>query len=244
MTSIEADNILNKKEESWDVLARRNLLEEVNILKKCQETSQIADFTIAEFEEKAVETYKKSLDLIPSERMHLIYLDFLLERIKLNSKYLNEDRFQRLNEHFQLHQAKFGLSIDLSLEWIDYLIRFNHLNQAINLIEENLRTHKTNANLWKSYLRIRIDQTNESNQEELVDLFNKAINLVKQKEQLDLWTLMVNWCLLNNYSKLEEILVEGSKLMCRDIASFVRTKYLNWSLQSAGLDKTRKVYEK
>ena len=49
--SVENDPTLNKCEDSWDVLARRNLLEESNILKKCQDTGQVADFTIAEFEE-------------------------------------------------------------------------------------------------------------------------------------------------------------------------------------------------
>lgn len=234
---------MNKKEQSWDVLARRNLLEEAKIQKKCQETGQIADFTIAEFEDKAIETYKRGIDLLQSEKMHLVYMDFLLERMKLNSIYLDDDRFKRLNEHFQQTQTKFGLSLELTLEWIEYLVKFNHLNEAINLVEENLRSHKSNLNLWKLYLKIKIDQTNETNQIELINLFNKAINLVKQKEQLDLWKLMINWCLLNNYSQIEEILIEGSKIMYHDIASFVRTKYLNWCLQS-GLSKARKIYEK
>jgi hypothetical protein len=36
------DENLNKCEESWDVLARRHLLEEDKILEKCKETGQVA----------------------------------------------------------------------------------------------------------------------------------------------------------------------------------------------------------
>jgi hypothetical protein len=40
--SLAEDEKLSKLEETWDVLARRNLLEEKEILKKCNETGQIA----------------------------------------------------------------------------------------------------------------------------------------------------------------------------------------------------------
>jgi hypothetical protein len=36
------DENLKSCEESWDVLARRNLLEEEEILKKCTESGQVA----------------------------------------------------------------------------------------------------------------------------------------------------------------------------------------------------------
>ena len=40
--SLSDDENLSKCEESWDVLARRNLIEEEDIMKKCQETGQVA----------------------------------------------------------------------------------------------------------------------------------------------------------------------------------------------------------
>jgi len=40
------DENLNKCEESWDVLARRHLLEENKIVEKCKETGQVAGILI------------------------------------------------------------------------------------------------------------------------------------------------------------------------------------------------------
>jgi hypothetical protein len=40
--SLSENEILNKLEESWDVLARRHLLDEEDILKKCTESGQVA----------------------------------------------------------------------------------------------------------------------------------------------------------------------------------------------------------
>ena len=41
-TFLSNDENLNKCEESWDVIARRHLLEENVILEKCKETGQVA----------------------------------------------------------------------------------------------------------------------------------------------------------------------------------------------------------
>ena len=174
---------------------------------KCQETGQVADFTIAEFEERAVEVYRKALETISTEKMHHIFIEFCSERLKLNSKFLNEERFNRLNEAFKSTKTKYGLSLELCLEWIENLLKFNNTKEAIALIQESLKENKKSLNLWKIYLTIQIEQTKENNTSELIDLFNRAISCVKQKEQLDLWKLLVNWCLLNNYEKTEPILM-------------------------------------
>jgi hypothetical protein len=49
------------------------------------------DFTIAEFEEKAINVFQKAIETFKSEKMHHIYIDFCIERLKLNSKFLNEE---------------------------------------------------------------------------------------------------------------------------------------------------------
>ena len=114
--SIEEDDKLNASEESWDVLARRSLLEENSILKKCQETGQCAgikqrkktpeqklvefilkiiliilDFTIAEFEDKAHAVFLKAIENLKTVKMHHVYLEFCIERLKINSAFLNEE---------------------------------------------------------------------------------------------------------------------------------------------------------
>ena len=42
---LSQDESLSKCEESWDVLARRHLLEENKIMEKCKETGQVAGNT-------------------------------------------------------------------------------------------------------------------------------------------------------------------------------------------------------
>jgi hypothetical protein len=42
---LSQDENLSKCEESWDVLARRHLLEENKIMEKCKETGQVAGNT-------------------------------------------------------------------------------------------------------------------------------------------------------------------------------------------------------
>ena len=50
-----------------------------------------ADFTIVEFEEKANQLYVQALEQLSTLKMHTIYANFCAERLKLNSKFLNED---------------------------------------------------------------------------------------------------------------------------------------------------------
>lgn len=87
----EEDENLSKIEESWDIMAKRFLLQEKEILEQCEKTGQVADFTIAEFEEKAVEFYAVALEKLNTKKMHQIYVDFLIERLKMDSKFLDEE---------------------------------------------------------------------------------------------------------------------------------------------------------
>ena len=83
------DNL--KFEQSWDILARRHLLAEGAIVRRCEETGQCADFTIAEFEDKANEVFLEAVALFDTDKMHRVYVDFCLERLKLESKFLEEE---------------------------------------------------------------------------------------------------------------------------------------------------------
>lgn len=84
---------MNKLEESWDVLARRCVLEEKKILEQCAKTGQVADFTIAELEEKANEAYLKAIasSSLNTLKMHHLYVDFLIERLRMESTFLKEE---------------------------------------------------------------------------------------------------------------------------------------------------------
>lgn len=79
-------------EETWDVLARRHLLDERDILEQCAKTGQVADFTIAGLEEQANEAFKTVLNArLNTPKMHQLYADFLIERLRLDSKFLNDE---------------------------------------------------------------------------------------------------------------------------------------------------------
>lgn len=60
----------------------------------------LTDFTIAEFEEKASADFMRALSELPTEQMHKLYIAFCMERLKLNSKFLNEE--VNLSEFFQI----------------------------------------------------------------------------------------------------------------------------------------------
>lgn len=89
---IEEDETLNKLEESWDVLSRRHLLGEREILEQCTKTGQVADFTIAGLEEQANEAFQTVIrSRLNTPKMHKLYVDFLIERLKMDSKFLNDE---------------------------------------------------------------------------------------------------------------------------------------------------------
>lgn len=91
--SIEEDETLNTLEETWDVLARRHLLDERDILEQCAKSGQVADFTIAGLEEQANEAFKTVVlsARLNTPKMHQLYADFLIERLRLDSKFLNDE---------------------------------------------------------------------------------------------------------------------------------------------------------
>lgn len=248
---IEEDCTLNKYEGTWNVLARRNLLQEESILRKCEETGQCADFTIAEFEDKTNVLFLKAIDEIKTEEMHKIYLDFCIERLKLGSSFLNDERFKRLNDAFIKAQSEYkSLPLDYIIEWIQFLIKFNKDADAVKQIQNELAKNCDCVRLWNLYLNLTIEKTDKSNESDLVQLFYESIKAVKQKDSLDLWQLMINYCLLNNSQKTEDILKEGSQIMIQEISSFCRSKYLLWSLSNSNrnenaksLTKVRQIYQ-
>ncbi|CAF1014961.1 unnamed protein product [Brachionus calyciflorus] len=239
--SLSEDENLSKIEETQDVLAKRHLLEEGEILKKCEKSGQIADFTIAELEEKANSAYLESLEKLNTEKMHLIYIDFLIERLKLNSQYLSEERFERLNDAFSKTETKYQLKLDYLIEWIRYLIKFKKTTEAYNLVEKYLEKFKTSKDLWAFYLHLNIEKTTKENEKNLIDLFRKSIGQIRESESFDLWEIILNWILADESEYTEKLLQEGSCIMRSDISLFARLKYLSWAFEK-GVDKVRDVY--
>ncbi len=91
LLSLTDDERLSNIEESWDVVARRALIGEETIVTKCKESGQVADFTIAEYEDKANQLYLQALDKLNTLKMHQLYVHFCTERLKMTSKFLNDE---------------------------------------------------------------------------------------------------------------------------------------------------------
>ena len=49
------------------------------------------DFTIAEFEDKTNKVFLEAVENLKTEKMHQCYIEFCTERLKLDSKFLNEE---------------------------------------------------------------------------------------------------------------------------------------------------------
>lgn len=245
---LNEDEKLKKCEESWDVLARRHLLDEQEIVKKCADTGQVADFSIAEFEEKANDVFLTALSDLNTKRMNEIYIQFCTERLRLESKFLNEERFNRLNDAFKNANLSFGLSLEQTIEWIETLMKFDKIVEAKSIVEKSLdlETHKGNSKLWLICLKIKKMEIFKNNdKKELVDLFYKAIECVKPKNAFQIWELIIEWAFTNNYPQVEQLLKDGSHQTNKETSSFMRCKYLDWILekQDPTLKELRDVYK-
>lgn len=153
-----------------------------------------------------------------------------------------------MNDAFKKWQSNFELPLNYTNTWIEALTNFDKNEEAIQQIENSLIKHNKCPTLWKAYLLIKADQkrTDLSESNELFSLFDKAVRSVSQKEAFDFWEIIVKWCLALNHEKTEAILKEGSQIMNKNIATFCRLNYLNWSLVNSkkNIVKVRKIYER
>ncbi len=131
---------------------------------------------------------------------------------------------------------------------------FTVTSEIVSQIKLALTKYSESSILWKLYLTTMIQQADESNdcENEVIIFFYKAIASVTQKSAVDLWKLVVNWCLMKSHKCAEKILREGSQEMNKEISSYCRLKYLHWSIhepitndkQKSSLARVRKIYER
>lgn len=61
------------------------------------------------------------------------------------------------------------------------------------------------------------------------------------QESLELWRLILTWCIANESPETEKMLKEGSQVTWLAVSSLARVKYLTFAFRS-GLAKVRSVY--
>jgi len=91
----------------------------------------------------------------------------------------------------------------------------------------------------------KFDKTKEATSR-IIDFFSKSLALVKPRDTLDLWKIVVEWCLANNYQQMETLFQKGSVFVDIDVSSYVREKYLTWCSSTAGtnsISNVRGIYE-
>lgn len=64
------------------------------------------------------------------------------------------------------------------------MIKYGKSNDVKKLIEKYLENYNTNKDLWEISLKLKIEQTNKSNQSELIDLFKKSLLAVKENVKI------------------------------------------------------------
>ena len=64
---------------------------------------------------------------------------------------------------------------------IKFLIKFNKTNETLELINKSIAKHPDNINLWTFNLKLKIDLTNQDNEEKLFECFYDAIKSVQLK---------------------------------------------------------------
>jgi len=231
---------LANTEETWDIIARKHLNEEANILKKCEETGQIADFTLAELEQQTNNVFLEALEKLKTQKMWLIYIKFCTERLNLNSQFLNEERLARLTEAYEKASSSFELSLESTVQRIETLSRFGKLDEAVNVLDKALDKFKGSVELWKYKVKLWMDF--EKSPDEIFSLFNMTLNEIKEKESYQIWDLMLKWCIQNNSKETENLLKKAS-LLSREVSLPSRIMYLDWCFQNSGKNKVNQVYE-
>lgn len=76
--------------------------------------------------------------------------------------------------------------------------------------------------------------------ENLEQVFKKALSLVKVQDSLPLWTLMVDWSEARDEEATESLY---QKLVLNPVATrTMKVKYLDWAYRTQGYKKARKVF--
>jgi U3 small nucleolar RNA-associated protein 6 len=239
-----SDNVdLMCKEEVWDIMAKKSLLDEANIMRKCNETGQIGDFSIAELEQETNRVYLEAIDKLNTSKMWSIYLEFCFERFNLESQYLNEERFTRLNDALNKAKHKIDLTLEQCIQWIDALTKHSNMTQVLEILEWSLAKYPLSADLWKLKLKSTIDLEKSDN--EITDIFNRALKNIAEKESVELWSLMIKWARQVNTNDvlIEDLFRNGSLKSRIEVAVPLRVQYLDWAFTKNGKKKVREVYE-
>ncbi|CAN2389316.1 snoRNA binding, partial [Pristimantis euphronides] len=223
---------------TWDFLARQALL--AKPLPSAEYTSkQTKAQDLARQEEQCSCIYETALGSLQTESMWELYVCFCLERYKrqTNSKELKQQRKDRLLSVLQkahnanlLPQARYH-------DWISLLMHLGQESMAVQLLEACTERFSSAVDLWKMRLEILMSLKAEN----LEQMFERALTLVKMQDSLLLWTLMVDWSEKERSEEATESLYQ--KLALNPAATrTMKVRYLDWAYRTQGYKRARKVF--
>ncbi|KAM3920056.1 U3 small nucleolar RNA-associated protein 6 homolog isoform 2-T2 [Leptodactylus fuscus] len=223
---------------TWDFLARQEL--SAKPLQSAEHTSKQAKAQVlSQQEEQCSRVYETALSTLKTESMWELYVAFCMERYKrqTNSKEIKQQRQDRLLSALRkahdaglLPQARYH-------DWISLLMELEQWDVAVEVLAAATDRFTGSVDIWKKRLEILMTLKTEN----LEQVFEKSLGLVKMQDSLPLWELMVNWSEKERSEEATESLYQ--KLVLNPVATkIMKVKYLDWAYRKGGYKKARKVF--
>ncbi|VDH98312.1 U3 small nucleolar RNA-associated protein 6, partial [Mytilus galloprovincialis] len=133
------------------------------------------------------------------------YLTACLELIEDESQTLTvrEKRIHKVLSLFESAATGDFLSDDLYLKWIKVLVNVGLVETALQTVQRAVSQHALSMLLWRQYLllsmRTQCDVT------EAILIFKESQKHVPEKESLEIWRLLLDFCVTCQSEKTEEL---------------------------------------
>ncbi|XP_040265903.1 U3 small nucleolar RNA-associated protein 6 homolog [Bufo bufo] len=223
---------------TWDFLARQEL--SAKPLPSAEYTSkQTKAQDLARLEEQSSRVYETALGSLQTESMWELYVSFCQERYRrqTNSKELKQQRQDRLLSTLQkahdaglLPQARYH-------DWVSLLMALEQGQMAAEVLAAATDRFPGSVDMWKKRLETLMTLKSEN----VEQVFEKALTLVKMQDSLPLWTLMVGWSEKERDEEATKSLYQ--KLVLNPVTTrTMKVKYLDWAYRTQGYNRARKVF--
>ncbi|XP_076072744.1 U3 small nucleolar RNA-associated protein 6 homolog [Mytilus galloprovincialis] len=218
------------KPQTWDAIA-----------KQCLYTTPYTDENEAKFHEVYEEALKEKV--IPKDVTWKFYLTACLELIEDESQTLTirEKRIHKVLSLFESAATGDFLSDDLYLKWIKVLVNVGLVETALQTVQRAVSQHALSMLLWRQYLllsmRTQFDVT------DAILIFKESQKHVPEKESLEIWRLLLDFCVTCQSEKTEELFEKG---ICshRQVALPLKEYYLQWLYLAKGVQKARTLFQR
>ncbi|XP_075045552.1 U3 small nucleolar RNA-associated protein 6 homolog [Mixophyes fleayi] len=223
---------------TWDFLARQEL--SAKPLPSAEYTTKPTRAQdMARQEERCSRVYETALSSLQTESMWEMYITFCLERYKrqTNSNQLKQERQERLLSAFSKAHESSLLLVSRYSDWISQLVVLGQVDLAVEVSAAATERFSTSVDMWRTRLEVLIALKAEY----VERVFEKAFTLVKPKDSLPLWTLMVDWSEKERSPEVTESLYHKLVLNLA-VTKIMKVKYLDWATRTGGYKRARKVF--